>query len=369
MTSRQRILAAARRQPVDRLPVSLYELDDVSDGWAASEPSYRPLLELQRRCGDMFVFAACGAGLFQDPSEVRGHSEVASSGVETFESLIDTPRGRLRRISRRDPGIATTWTVKHWIESDGDLDRFLSLQPSFTPPDLGELRRLEQKVGADGVLVFSIGDPLGNVASLFDYTDFQFRCLRDLGPLKALLEMAAGQLREQIDFVNRHFRDAFFRLWGPEYAGPPLMDPARFFQPLVVDYDAPLVERIRRGGNLAALHCHGRLQALLDMILEIGPDLLEPLELLPSATADVTMRQLKHRLGGRMCLAGGMQAVELETGSPARIRERVRELAEQGGPSGLILLPTSAPLQIPLPRRILDNYRALFETAAAQPVR
>ena len=110
MTSRQRILAAARRQPVDRLPVSLYELDDVSDGWAAGEPSYRPLLELQRRCGDLFAFAACGAGLFEDPSEAR-------DSCETFESRIDTPRGPLRRISRRDRGIATTWTIKHWIES------------------------------------------------------------------------------------------------------------------------------------------------------------------------------------------------------------------------------------------------------------
>ncbi len=364
MTSRQRILAAARRQPVDRLPVSLYELDDLTDGWAAGEPSYRPLLELQRRCGDLFAFAACGTGLFGDPNELQGQSE-------TFESRIDTPRGPLRRISRRDPGLATTWTLKHWIESDEDLGRFLSLQPRFHPPDLDELRRLERRLGQDGVLVFSIGDPLGNVASLFDYPDFQLRCLRDLGPIRALLDMAAGQLREQIDFVDRHFQEAFLRLWGPEYAGPPLMDPARFFGPLVVDYDAPLVERIRRGGNLAALNCHGRLQALLEGILQIGPDLLESLELLPAApasTADVTLRQLKERLGGRMCLAGGLQAAELETGTPARIRERVRELAGQGGPRGLILLPTSAPLQIPLPPRVLENYRALFESAAAQPV-
>jgi hypothetical protein len=53
---------------------------------------------------------------------------------------------------------------------------------------------------------------------------------------------------------------------------------------------------------------------------------------------------LKQKLGGRMCLAGGMQAVE-----------------------GLILLPTSAPLEIPLSAHIVENYRAMFEAAAAYP--
>ncbi len=111
MTSRQRILAASRRQPVDRVPVSLYEMDDVTGMWAAREPSYQPLLELQRRCGDRFVFATCGGGLFDDPSEARGQTEAAGSGVETFQTVIDTPRGPLRRVSRRDPSIATTWMI------------------------------------------------------------------------------------------------------------------------------------------------------------------------------------------------------------------------------------------------------------------
>ena len=347
--------------------MSLYEMDDVTGMWAAREPSYRPLLDLQRRRGDMFVFAACGGGLFEDPNETPGQS--AAAGTKTFETTIDTPRGPLRRVSRRDPGIATTWILKHWIESDEDLDRFLSLQYSFIPPDLGGLRQLERRIGEDGVLVFSIGDPLGNVASLFDYSDFQIRCLQDLGPIKALLEMAARQLREQIDFLNRHFQGSFFRLWGPEYAGPPLMDPARFFGPLVVEYDAPLVARIHQGGNLAVLHCHGRLKTLLDMILQIDADLLEPLELLPASTADVTMQELKQKLGGNMCLAGGMQAVELDTGTPDQIRRRAHELIELGGPLGLMLLPTSAPLEIPLPAHIVENYRALFEAAAAYPAR
>jgi hypothetical protein len=78
---------------------------------------------------------------------------------------------------------------------------------------------------------------------------------------------------------------------------------------------------------------------------------------------------LKQKLGGRMCLAGGMQAVELDTGTPDQIRRRVRELIEQGGTLGLMLLPTSAPLEIPLRAPIVENYRALFEAAAACPTR
>ena len=45
MTSRERLIAALRRRPVDRLPVTLYEFHPFGGCWAADEPSYRPLMD------------------------------------------------------------------------------------------------------------------------------------------------------------------------------------------------------------------------------------------------------------------------------------------------------------------------------------
>ncbi len=362
MTSRQRLLAALRRQKVDRMPVTTYEFHPFGGCWAAEEPSYRPLLDLQESLGDTFVFAPAAAALLGDPNQIRtGVERSQREGVT--RRTVRTPRGDLTSVSRTDPGIATSWTLKHFIESDEDIDRFLSIPYAFVPPDIQEVRRLAGVAEDRGLLLFSIGDPLGEISGLCDFTFFVTRIAADLGLARELLDRAMRFLNDMVDWINGSFRDVCVRFYGPEYCGAPLMDPRKLFRPLVVERLTPLVERVRAGGNIAMVHCHGRLDALLEMILETGADALEPLEVLPMSTADLTIAEIARRVDGRMCLAGGVQALDLDTGTPELVRQRVESIIQEVGPRGLILLPTSAPLQIPLPARILENYRAMFEAA------
>jgi hypothetical protein len=182
--------------------------------------------------------------------------------------------------------------------------------------------------------------------------------------VREMLDRASRYLADLVDALGAGFRDACFRFWGPEYCGAPLMNPRTHFRDLVVERVAPLVDRVHASGNLAVLHCHGRLDALLEPILETGCDALEPLEVLPVSTADVTLADVRRRVGHRMCLAGGMQAIDLDTGTPDLVRSRVRRIVEQSGTTGTIVLPTSTPLQVPLPAAIAANYEAMFEAAA-----
>ncbi len=364
MTSRERLLRALRRQPVDRIPVSTYEFHPFGGCWAAEEPSYRPLLELQRDLGDTFVFAPSVTALLGDPNQIRtGVERTQREGIT--RQTVPTPRGDLTSVSRTDHGVATSWTLKHFIETDEDIDRFLSIPYRFVAPDLPEVRRLKEEAGDRGLLLFSIGDPLGVISGLCDYTFFVTRIAMDLGLARELLDRGSRFVHDTVQWINSGFRDVCVRFWGPEYCGAPLMDPRKLFRPLVVERLAPLVKLAHAGGNIAMIHCHGRLDALLEMILETEADALEPLEVLPATTADMTMADIRHRVGDRMCLAGGMQALDLDTGTQELIRRRVRSIIDAVGTRGLILLPTSTPLEIPLPSRIVENYRAMFEEAAA----
>ncbi len=362
MTSRERLLAALRRRPVDRLPVSLYEFHPFGGCWAAEEPSYRPLLDAQARLGDAFVFVPTGSGLFGDPNAVR-ESAGRGDGARTVRTL-ETPRGPLTSIGRRDPGVATTWTLKHFIETRGDIERFLSIPYAFHPPDLPAIRRIAAVAGDRGVLVFSVGDPLGNVVGLCDFGFFVETAVADPGIVGEMLDRASRYLADLVDALGAEFRDACFRFWGPEYCGAPLMNPRTHFRDLVVERVRPLVDRVHATGNLAVLHCHGRLDALLEPIAETGCDALEPLEVLPASTADVALADVRRRVGGRLCLAGGMQAVDLDTGTPDLVRSRVRRIVDEAGTTGVIVLPTSTPLPVPLPPSIAANYDAMFEAAA-----
>jgi hypothetical protein len=365
MTSRERLLTALGGGQPDRVPVSIYEHSPFNDAWANREPSYAPLIELERRLGDMFVWPKLELPmLLGSPAMMRITETPRADGAVVRTTEIDTPRGLLRTVERRDPGLMTWWQIEPVIKSNDDIERVLSIPDSPAVSTTDAMRALQTQVGNRGVILFTLGDALGHVVGLFDYEDFVRRCMRDDGPIVALLAKAQTLILQAIRTLGDGLGTAIFRLWGPEYCGAPLMNPRRFFRRYVVEPDRAATELIHEIGHLSVIHCHGRLRDILDMIAETGADGLEPIETLPLQTADVTLAEVKARIGGRMCLMGGMQALHLETASPAEVREHVRQaIAEAGAGGGLILLPTSAPFMIPLAAQTLANAEAFYLAA------
>ncbi len=365
VTSRERLLTVLRRGRPDRVPVTIYEHSPFTGDWANDEPSYAPLMDLQRRYGDSFVFAPIDCPVFlDDPNAVRGREDRHSDGTVVKTTEIRTPKGLLRTVTRRDPGLMTNWQVEPLIKSDADIERVLSMPDPPAEVNVRRLRELEAKVGEAGILCFSLGDAIGHVVGLFDFEDFVMRCHDDDGPIRALVARAQALVMRAIEKIGAVVKDAAFRLWGPEYCGAPLLNPHVFFPRYVLEQDREATRAIHATGNFSVIHCHGRLRDLLDMIAEIGADALEPIETLPMTTADVTLAEVKERLGGRMCLMGAVQALTLESGTPESMRREVREAIRAGGPGGgFVLFPTSSPFMVPLDPRCLANAEAMFLAA------
>jgi len=324
MSSRERLLTTLHGGQADRVPVTMYEFSPYNDDWAIGEPSYAPLLELERAYGDSFVYAPIDCPiLLGDPNSLHGTEEKHADGTIVNTTRIETPAGALQTVTRRDPEMMTNWQVEPLIKSDEDIERVLAIPDAPSAVDPAKLAELESRVGQELVL----------------------RAIREIG---------------------QHVNDATFRLWGPEYCGAPLMNPHVYFPRYVIDRDRTATQLIHNTGNICIIHCHGKLADLTDMIAEIGADALEPLELLPMKTADVTLEQVKTRLGGKMCLMGAVQALTLEQGTVDQMREEVRQAIGIGAPGGgFIVLPTAAPFHVPLKPQTLANaemmYRATHE--------
>lgn len=367
MTPRKRLLTVLEGGRPDRVPVTIYEFSPYSrTEWFNQEPSYAPLLDLERRYGDSFVRAPlddCPV-LLGDPNSVHDRQVRHADGTVVNTVEIDTPKGPLRAVSRRDPGLMTNWQIEPLIKSDEDIERVLSMPAPPAKVNEQRLRDLEAQVGEGGILLFSLGDALGHVVGLFDFEDFVLRCYRDDGPIRALLDKAQEQVLRAIREYGKVVKKTAMRLWGPEYAGAPLMNPAVYFRRYVVEQDKLATRLIRESGNFCVIHCHGRLKALLDMIKEIGPDALEPIETLPMTTADVTLADVKKRIGDRICIMGAVQSLALEKGTPLDMRDHVKQAIDEGAAGGrFVLLPTSAPFMVPLDPQCLDNARAMYEAA------
>lgn len=365
MTSRERLLTVLRRGRPDRVPVTIYEHSPYNGDWANEEPSYAPLIELEGRYGDSFVCAPIDCPVFLgDPNACRGSQERRADGTLVLTTEIDTPKGKLRAVSRRDPGLMTNWQVEPLIKTDADIERVLSMPEPPAEVDEKRLRALEARVGDRGVLNFSVGDAIGHVVGLFDFEEFVMRCMEDDGPIRALVDKAQALVMRAIETIGAVVKDAGFRLWGPEYCGAPLLNPHVFFPRYVIEQDKQATRAIHASGNFSIIHCHGRLRDLLDMIAEIGADALEPLEVLPMTTADVTLAEVKERLGKKMCLMGTVQSLTLEKGTPEQMRREIREAIEVGAPGGgFVLLPTSSPFMLPLDSQCLANAEAMYTAA------
>ncbi|RPI26620.1 MAG: hypothetical protein EHM61_11220 [Acidobacteria bacterium] len=363
-TVRERVIATLEGRQPDRVPVTLYEMSHLSLGaWYLDEPSAAPLLDVQQELGDPVVMTGVNiVKWIEDPYAVRSSSEMVGDSTITTQ-VIGTPKGELTAAYRKDPRVATSWQLKAFVESADDARKFLSIPAEDHRVNLEPLRRQIKHAGEEAFVEVSLGDTLGYVVSLFHYDRFALMLMDDEALIMEMMQATHEALRAGLARVCAEVRGIGFRFWGPEYAGPTLLHP-RYFQKLVVDFLDELIAVVRDSGNYAILHAHGKLAPILDMISALGPHALEPLEVLPATTADVSMEQLKERLGGRMALWGGIQCNELDNQTPEYIDRRVREImtaAKAGG--GYLMLPTGGPIELPISAKIAANYRAYFEAA------
>ena len=148
---------------------------------------------------------------------------------------------------------------------------------------------------------------------------------------------------------------------GPEVATPPLMAP-RLFTRFVTPYQKKIVGILHKHGFLAGIHCHGRVRLVLDDLLEIGMDTLEPIE--PPNQGDITLRELLKKVAGRICLMGHIQDQDFYRLPPGGMRQKVREIAETGAPTDrYIMTPTCTPFQSPVSAGYAAAYAEWIEAA------
>lgn len=94
-----------------------------------------------------------------------------------------------------------------------------------------------------------------------------------------------------------------------------------------------IAERCHERGLLVFFHTDGDLWKLLDDFVEIGVDVLHPID--PHC---MDIKTLKENYGDRLCFAGNVSNELLRSASPAEVEDRVRYLMENVGPGGGFLL-------------------------------
>ena len=364
MTPHERVFAAIRGEPVDRLPVCTYNCHPFSWGRHAAWAEYAPILEAVERCGAAVLckVPVGRTGGLLAPADVV---QLAEGGERVTTSVLETPAGPLRKVVRK-PADQPAYCVEHYVKDDEDIRRLLSLEPRPVQWKVDELLDRCEEIGQAGVAYVSYEDPFGAVVSLFDQDDFLIRMHTDPGPIMELIEWAFQQSRLELsallDGLGQARPEVLFYTCGPELATPPLLPPEVFAR-VITPYQSQLVAMIHDHGFPVSMHCHGRVRDVLEEVLRCGFDVLEPIE--PPPQGNIDLAELRQRVGDRLCLMGYMQDQDFYSAEPEDIRRHVAGIVEVvGRGSRFIASPTCTPFQFPPTPRYVQNYVTFLEASA-----
>jgi len=339
MTSRERLLAAMKREPVDRVPIHLWGANLQTE---IIHPSFQPILDLALEKTDLIGTWGMPRkpGTGGEPLETT--TKVGPSTVEDYQEHVttwQTPAGPLTTIHYGSTIGKPPYCKKYLVESVEDAKRWMSIPYEPNRGDVSGFHERVQEMGDRGLVMVGFGEPMYRVQSTMGTETFAMWSVYQRDLLREMMDRAYRMLYDYLEYVLSAGLGPLYGFVGPEVCVPPFQSPADF-QEFVVDYDKKLIEMIHSHDCLVWCHCHGKVGQVLDGFLEMAPDILNPLE--PPPQGDVTLAEAKAKIGHRITLEGNIQKDEIYRASTKRIRRLVREAIGDAAPGGGFILCPSA---------------------------
>ena len=380
MTRHERLMATLKGEPVDRPPVSFYEIGgflvnphDADEYNVYNSPSWQPLLELAENQTDIIRMV----------SPVRAQSHLSwggSTNVSIREQFVKEKSWEengsrftrqvyriggkeLTTLSRRDKDLDTVWTIEPLLKNNDDVKLFLQLPDEIFDEniDISHLEEQEKNVGDRGIVLVDTEDPVCAVASLFNLETFSIFAFTEQELCHKMLEKHACYIHKRTEKVSREFPGRLWRIYGPEYITEPFL-PSSFFEEYVVRYTGPMVKKIKENGGYVRIHSHGMVNNLLDYIVNMGVDGIDPIE--PPPHGDVELKHLRSKYGKQLVLFGNIEITDIENMPSDKFREVVKQTIADGTSGegrGFVLMPSASPYGRNISETTLRNYRIMIE--------
>ncbi len=373
-------MATVEGRAVDRPAVSFYEVGglkmDPSDPDPFNiyrDPSWQPLLALAEERTDLIrMRSPVRAQSHQAWDSPQAASEELRSEFFAVERYLDrgcrvtrttlTIAGRvMTALTRRDRDVDTIWTTEHLLKSPEDVEAYLQLPDDVFAEtiDVSPLVEEEKRLGKRGIVMVDTEDPLCTAATLFSMEDFTILAMTQQDLFHRLLEKHARFIQYRTEQVARQFPGRLWRIYGPEFATQPYLPP-HLFDEYVLRYTGPMIEAIHRHGGFARVHIHGRIRNILDSVVRMGADAIDPIEPPPQGDVDLAFVRTEH--GKDLVLFGNIEIADVENAEPDRFEQIVRKALADGtrGPGrGFVLMPSACPYGRTVSTRTLRNYETM----------
>ncbi|MCK4244473.1 MAG: hypothetical protein KAX20_02475 [Candidatus Omnitrophica bacterium] len=365
MTSRERLLAAMKCQPVDRVPIYIRGLFVYNEKRIKEKDgSFLPLIEAVKEDADYYQWwpYATSWEMFFIASGVRvKEEEICLSDKPKkwiYRTSISTPKGELVQEYTRPEG-QPGYVTKHLIQNEEDAEKVKAIPYQPLRPDVSIFFDYEKRVGDKGFIMTGIDDAIERVSTLLGSELLAIWSIEKRKIILELLDIFTERIKGLADYFITQGVGPVFDAVGPEQALPPLQSPEDF-EDFVFNYDRKIIRLVQEKGGIFHLHSHGKLKAVLKKFAEMGMNCLHPLESPPMG--DVTLTEGRAILGDKVCIEGNIQIGDIFTEEPALFRKRVKETVEEGKKiENFILCPTASPYLPVLNETALSNYISMVK--------
>lgn len=351
MTSRERILAALRRQEVDYAPcLPVFGSPMPAAGLAWRNEDERLDAMVNRLGVDAFVYAGIEPDRHPQVT-ARTWQEPSADGRSTLlHKVFETPAGPLSCTVRRtedwphgdDVPIRSDFLisriVKPWVQEEADVDR---LEYVYRPP-----QRTDAQVAAEFASVRDLAErwqvPIYSIAGSGLYANLSF-----LGVEQAVLySVDHPEVVERLADLEHRVTVARLEIMGRagvhfvrrsgHYETTDFCSPAQIRQYTVPRFQREIELAHQLGLPMVLAACTG-LMPILDILQELPFDCLYDFE---PVLGGQDLGRLWAALGSAKSIWGGLSApMQLETGTPESVRQAVREFYRICGRRGTILAP------------------------------
>lgn len=317
MTKKERMLAALRHQPVDRIPRG--ELG-IEGGFIAAFTAdvNTPMSALQK---EVYVREQLGfdyINIHEFPRKLLRYSE---DGYPVYES----PYGD---VFKETP--YSFQMLKPAVEDIEDAEDYATADLSSATTHLLDFYR----ENSDLFLMCQINGPVGGVDWALGMEDYMCYCMTDTELVAQLAEkITAYEVGRAKKFLD-HGAEAI--LIADDIAfNSGLLLPPRIMEQVAYPFYKKMIAEIKAYKDVpVVMHTDGYIYDALEKIVECGFDGLQSIQ--PSAGMDIG--KVKQLVGDKLCLIGNVDLnYLLPFGTSEEVSAEVKKLAEIAGPTGFVL--------------------------------
>ncbi|MDR0620898.1 MAG: hypothetical protein LBJ61_03360 [Deltaproteobacteria bacterium] len=193
---------------------------------------------------------------------------------------------------------------------------------------------------------------------LMGFNDFAMSLVRNSQLLAAIFEKVAQIQYSAVDTILA--MPHVGGIWAVDdlaYNSGPIVS-VKHLEKYVFPWYKEIAKRCHKAGKLFFLHSDGKLDALLPSFIEMGLDVIQPID--PTCNE---IAKIKKKVDGKLCVVGNVPNDMLQEAQPEDIKSYVRTLLSEVAPGGGFMLGSGN--SVPDWAKF-ENYQALRETALSE---